>query len=457
MFKKTRKKIVTAIMSILVILFVGVLAGIYGASYAETSKINLEMLKAHAQFLILSETAPYPNAQTAGEAAPGMPDLNAPGADDPAPDEFDRERNELPAGNPSRDNDFRRKFQNRPEYKLSSFYAVVVTKDSMKVVENSNAVFTDEELLQIAETVYRKNRSDGTVNNLSYYKEKTENATLLVFKDNSIMDSSITTLFKYTLIFGAIALVLFFFLSRQLAKMIVQPLEESHTRQKQFISDAGHELKTPVSVIDANAELLTREIGENPWLANIRYENERMGALVTQLLDLARTENVTPQMENVDLSRLVTGEALPFESVVFEQGMILKCEISENIHVLGNSTQLKQLTAILLDNAVHHADEKSEIFLKLKREHNFALLSVTNDGQEIPAEVRKFLFDRFYRMDTARNGEDKHYGLGLAIAKAITDIHHGKIEVHCANGKVEFMVHIPLKKQCMNHGKQKTY
>ena len=436
-------------MSILVMLFVGVLAGIYGASYAETSKMNLEMLKEHARFFILNETAPDapdPNEQTADETVPDEPDPNEPGAAAPVPDEFDRERNDLPAGDPNRDKDLRRKFQNRPEYKLSSFYAVAVTKDGMKVVENSHAVYMDEELLQIAETVYRKNRSDGTVENLSYYKEKKGSDTLIVFKDNSIVDGSITTLFKYTFIFGAIALVLFFFLSRQLAKMIVQPLEESHTKQKQFISDAGHELKTPVSVIDANAELLTREIGENPWLANIRYENERMGALVTQLLDLAKTENVTPQMENVDLSRLVTGEALPFESVVFEQGMTLKCEIRENMHVLGNPTQLKQLTAILLDNAVRHADEKSGILLRLKKEHNAALLSVTNDGQEIPAEVRKVLFDRFYRMDTARNGEDKHYGLGLAIAKAITDTHHGKIDVRCMDGKVEFMVRIPLKK-----------
>ena len=118
---------------------------------------------------------------------------------------------------------------------------------------------------------------------------------------------------------GAAALVVLFFLARYLAGKIVSPLEESYLSQRQFISDAGHELKTPVAVINANLELLSREIGGNQWLSNIQYENERMSALVIQLLELARAENVTPQMESLDLSRLVYGETLPFESVAYEK------------------------------------------------------------------------------------------------------------------------------------------
>ena len=160
--------------------------------------------------------------------------------------------------------------------------------------------------------------------------------------------------------------------------MIIRPLEENHIKQKQFISDAGHELKTPISVVSANAELLAREIGENQWLANIQYENERMGALVTQLLDLARMENVTPQMETVDFSHLVSGETLPFESVIYENGMVFNCEIQDKILVYGNSMQLKQITAILLDNAVKHSTAGGEILLTLKKEHGRAVLSVIN-------------------------------------------------------------------------------
>lgn len=261
--------------------------------------------------------------------------------------------------------------------------------------------------------------------------------------DNTVINESAMTLFRYTLIFGGVALVLFFFLSVFLARKIVNPLEESYQKQKQFISDAGHELKTPVSVVSANAELLSREIGDNQWLQNIQYENERMGMLVGQLLDLARTENVTPQMEHIDLSRLVAGEALPFESVAFEKGLVLNSNIANGIGVEGNSAQLKQIVSILLDNAIRHSKERGEVWLTLTKEHGFAKLSVINKGDEIPEEQRSKIFERFYRVDTARNGEDKHYGLGLAIAKAIATSHKGYIEVGCFDGFVEFKVQIP--------------
>ena len=424
MFKKTRRKIVAAIMSILVVLFIGILAGIYGASYYETARENRKMLQEHARFFSVKEL--IDDGYVPNDLSPNM--------------------NDLMFAEPPHDNSFGNKFQDKPEYELASFYSVVATEDGMVVAENVKAAYTDEELLEIAEKVYQQKQAEGTIENLSFYQADKGKYTLIVFKDNSIVNSSRMTLFKYTLLFGGIALIVFFFLSRQLAKMIVRPLEKSYKKQKQFISDAGHELKTPISVVNVNAELLAREIGENQWLSNIQYENERMGALVTQLLELARTEDVIPQMETIDFGHLVKGEALLFESVVFEKGMTLNCDIVENMRVLGNATQLGQLTAILLDNAVKHGEGRGEILLSLKKEHNCAVLSVINDGQEILPEDCKNLFERFYRVDTARNDKDKHYGLGLSIAKAIVTTHHGKIDVRCRNGKVEFVVRIPLKK-----------
>ena len=197
-------------------------------------------------------------------------------------------------------------------------------------------------------------------------------------------------------------------------------------------------------MISANAELLSREIGDNGWLLNIQYENERMGILVGQLLKLAQTENVTPKMERTDFSRLVAGESLPFESVAFEKGLIIKTDIKSGILVNGNSTQLKQVVSILLDNAIRHGKDKGEISLKLTKEHSFATLSVINSGDEIPEEQQEQIFERFYRMDTARNSEDKHYGLGLSIAKAIAVCHKGEIDVLCYNGLVEFRFKIPV-------------
>ena len=413
MFKKSRRKIVAAIMSILVLLWVGTLGVIYASSYFEMTKQNEQMLKIHAEMYTLSGSFD------------GMKPPNRP----------------FPGGNPG----FDVGFAESPMFQLSTFYTVAVSYegDILEIENEPPTVHTDDNLERLARSIIKGGRDNGTENNLAFYKTDKDGYTLVTFMDNTIVNESAMTLFRYTLIFGGVALVLFFFLSMYLAKRIVNPLEESYQKQKQFISDAGHELKTPVSVISANTELLSREIGDNEWLQNIQYENERMGMLVGQLLDLARTENVTSQMEHIDFSRLVAGEALPFESVAFEKGLNLNTNIANDISVVGNSTQLKQIVSILLDNAIRHSKGGGEVWLTLTKEHGFAKLSVINKGDEIRAEHREQIFERFYRVDTARNGEDKHYGLGLAIAKAITTSHKGNIAVHCFDGFVEFRVKIP--------------
>jgi len=415
-FKRTRRKIVAAIMSVLVLLWVGTLGIIYASSYFEMKQQNRQMLQAHAQMYTLPQAFDQmmPPNRPRPEGGPGF----KPGFD---PDS--------------------------PAFQLSTFYSVAVSYDGevLDIQNNSPAVYTNGALEQMAKDIIKDGKSTGTKDNLTFLKTDKNGYVLVVFMDNTVVNESAVTLFRYTLIFGGAALVLFFFLSVFLARKIVAPLEESYQKQKQFISDAGHELKTPVSVVSANAELLSRELGDNQWLQNIQYENERMGMLVGQLLDLARTENVTPQMEHMDFSRLVAGEMLPFESVAFEKGLVLNSHITNGITVEGNSTQLKQLISILLDNAIRHSKPDGEVRLTLTKDHGIAEISVINKGDEIPAEHRERIFERFYRMDTARNGEDQHYGLGLAIAKAIVDAHHGHIEVNCYNGLVEFHVRMPMK------------
>ena len=408
MFKKSRKKIVVAIMSILTLLWVGTLCVIYISSYFEVATTNREMLKEHAEHYMLEKPM-------GGAFDPMKP---------------------FPDRGPHFDTN---------QFKLSTFYSVAISYDN-KVIEIRNddaAVYTDAELESAARQVLEKSDTNGVIDNLVYYRMDKGGYTLVSFMDNTIIRESMNTLFRYTLIFGGVAIVALYFLAVYLAKKIVTPLEESYQMQKQFISDAGHELKTPVSVVSANAELLSREIGDNQWLANIQYENERMGKLVGQLLELARTENVTPQMEYLDLSRLVAGGVLPFESVAFENGLTLNSQIADGIISLGNSTQLSQLVSILVDNAIRHSRNGKEVFISLTHTRSNAVFSVINDGESIPQEQMAQLFERFYRADEARNGEDKHYGLGLAIAKAIVEAHHGKIEVSCYDGKVCFTVQVP--------------
>ena len=408
MFKKSRKKIVAAIMSIFTLLWVGTLCVIYISSYFEVTTTNREMLKEHAEQYMLEKPM-------GGAFDPMKP---------------------FPDRGPHFDTN---------QFKLSTFYSVAISHDN-EVIEIRNddaAVYTDAELESAARQVLKKSDANGMINNLVYYRMDKGGYTLVSFMDNTIIRESMNTLFRYTLIFGGVAIVALYFLAVYLAKKIVTPLEESYQKQKQFISDAGHELKTPVSVVSANAELLSREIGDNQWLANIQYENERMGKLVGQLLELARTENVKPQMEYLDLSRLVAGGVLPFESVAYENALTLNLQITDGIITLGSSTQLSQLVSILVDNAIRHSRNGKEIFISLTHTRGNVVFSVINDGEPIPQEQMAQLFERFYRADEARNGEDKHYGLGLAIAKAIVEAHHGKIEVSCYDGKVCFTVQVP--------------
>ncbi len=408
MFKKSRKKIVAAIMSILTLLWIGTLCVIYISSYFEVATTNQEMLKEHAEQYMLEKPM-------GGAFDPMKP---------------------FPDRGPHFDTN---------QFKLSTFYSVAISYDN-KVIEIRNddaAVYTDTELESAARQVLKKSDANGMIDNLVYYKMDKGGYTLVSFMDNTIIRESMNTLFRYTLIFGGVAIIALYFLAAYLAKKIVTPLEESYQKQKQFISDAGHELKTPVSVVSANAELLSREIGDNQWLSNIQYENERMGKLVGQLLELARTENVKPQMEYLDLSRLVAGGVLPFESVAFENGLTLDSQITDGIITLGNSTQLSQLVSILVDNAIRHAQNGKEVSVNLTHTRSNAVFTVINDGEPIPQEQIAQLFERFYRADEARNGEDKHYGLGLAIAKAIVEAHNGKIEVSCYDGKVYFTARLP--------------
>lgn len=416
MFKKSRIKIVVTIMSILVALWVGTLGIIYASSYYEMSERNDRMLKTQAQMYTLS----VPKDDV-------MPDLPMPkhGGDKFA---FDPD------------------FSQTPMFRLSTFYSVALTYagETLEIKSDRSDVYSDEELVKLAKEIAKNEKESGKEGNLLFLLTDKGGYKLVTFMDNTVINENTATLLRYTLIFGAAALTLFFFLSVFLSGRIVKPLEKSYEKQKQFISDAGHELKTPVSVVSANAELLEREIGENEWLSNIQYENERMGVLIGQLLQLARFENVTLQTEKIDFSRLTVGEVLPFESVAFEKGLTLDSNIEENIFVDGNASQLKQLIAILLDNAICHGDSGRKILLSLSREHGFAKLTVSNEGKAIPKEQLEHLFDRFYRVDDARTGDEGHYGLGLSIAKAIVTSHKGTILVDCHDGVVEFKIQIPI-------------
>ena len=415
MFKQSRKKIIVSIMGSVILLFAMTLFVIFYVSYRNMRARNIDMMSRH--------TWRAPDAEE-------RPDKES--------DPNGREDGEL------------RPDQGR-HVELLTFYTVVIRTDGTVVhVENEKGIHSDEELIGYARKLIAKGKWYGEYGTLCCLREQKGTVggdyyDIVVFLDNTVIEDSVKILLRNVLIVGSAAIVVLFFLSLWLSKKIIQPLEDNDKQQRQFISDASHELKTPVAVIDANAELLARELGDNEWLSNIRYENDRMGELVKQLLDLSRAESAELPAETVDLSRVVTGEELAFESLAFDRGKTIRSEVGEDIHVTGSETQLAQLVSVLLDNAVRHSAGE-EIALSLRREGHEAVLKVVNEGAEIPPEKKAHLFDRFYRADEARTDEGQHYGLGLAIAKAVAEKHGGSIGVSCADGKVTFTVTLPAKK-----------
>ncbi len=412
-FQRSRRQITAVVMTAFLLLFVVTLAMIYLLSYQELYQENQDMLKIYVdQYRENGNPSQIRHAEQAPQEDGG-----------PETDE-----------SPDRDS---------AHYLLSSFYSVAFDEEGQpfSVDLGSGILYTESQLSETAESLLNIGQSRGTRGNFVYRIDQEETYTLVALMDNTLISDSFTTLFRNALLLGAVMVAALFLCAVALARWIIRPLEESDRRQRQFISDAGHELKTPVSVIEANAELLEREIGGNPWLDNIRFESNRMAELVSELLTLARTERETPQLEPLDFSRLVLGGVLPFESVAFEKGRELECQIEEAVFVEGNSGQLSQMVSVLMDNALSHSEGEGNIAVRLQQEKKDAVLTISNPGF-IPEKDRSEIFARFFQSDTER-GDTEHYGLGLTIARNIVTGHQGEIQVDCSDGRVFFSVHIP--------------
>ena len=284
---------------------------------------------------------------------------------------------------------------------------------------------------------------------LRFLKTRTPMGIRVSFVDISHERSTLDSLLRSSLLIGGASLAVFFLASMFFARWAVRPVEEAWKLQKQFVSDASHELKTPLTVIMTNAELLQSPDyppdAKGRFSANILTMSQQMRGLVENLLELARVENggVGMSFAETDFSRLCEEAVLPFEPLYFENGLLLETDITPGIRLRGSGRHLRELVEILLDNAQKYADPASTVRVTLHHAGRTARLCVANKGPEIPEEQRKHLFERFYRADPAR-GRDGSYGLGLAIAQKIVEEHRGKIWAESRDGVNSFLVQVPL-------------
>lgn len=274
------------------------------------------------------------------------------------------------------------------------------------------------------------------------YAYSLTNKNNLIIMDNISINNKLSYYFRTSILIFILLEIIIIYVSNLLTKWLIKPVMESFTKQKQFIIDASHELKTPLAIITASAESLELEPKEKKWLDNIKSESERMNKLVTELLDLAKSENIDNKLNYSvnNLSKIIEKTSLTFESLIYENNLKLETNIEDNIIFNCNSDKIRELLGILLDNAIKHSLEESKININLYNDKNNIILEVKNRGEPIPKDEQEKIFDRFYRVDESRNRNNNRYGLGLAIAKNIVTSHNGKISVSCKDGYTTFKV-----------------
>ena len=310
---------------------------------------------------------------------------------------------------------------------------------------------SDKELLgELIEESLGSGRETGVIkdHNLRFYQASNPAGTVVVFTDMSSEQATLRNLLETSAFIGILSFFCFLGISIFLSFWAIKPVEKAWVQQKQFVADASHELKTPLTVIMTNSELL-----QNPdyspeekthFSQSIFTMAHQMRYLVERMLELARADNQQKQiiMTPVDFSKLITGAAFSFEGVFFEKGLNLTSQIDPNLCVKGNAQALQQVIDILLDNAQKYSYPEGETVVRLNSAgYNKIRLTVTNPGPSIAQEDLTNIFRRFYRVNKARS-RDGSFGLGLPIAQNIVAQHHGKIWAESNNGFNTFTVEL---------------
>lgn len=317
----------------------------------------------------------------------------------------------------------------------------VILDDKMKVKEISreNVSVDDAIVRNLVTLVQSTGTQSGTLwqDKLRYLVRNTPEGTKVAFADMNREVEVLTDLLWDLLLVGTGALGAFGAISIYLSHWALKPVEHAWDQQKRFVADASHELRTPLTVILANTGILLshredRISDQVKWIEHTEAEALRMKKLVEDLLFLAKSDaDHKPILkEPVNLSDALWNAVLPFESIAYENGVTIDAEIQPGVTVQGDEGQLKQLAVILVDNACKYAGSGGRVSVKLTQQKGCAHLVVNNTGSLIPPEDLPHLFDRFYRVDSARTREQGGYGLGLAIARSIVESHGGTLSAH---------------------------
>lgn len=269
-----------------------------------------------------------------------------------------------------------------------------------------------------------------------YLRSEEDGNIRIIFLDCGRSLTNLRTMLFASILVSLLGLAAVLLLLILFSRRIVRPLAESYEKQRRFITDAGHELKTPLTIIGADTDLAEMELGENEWLADIRRQAERLTGLTNDLIYLSRMEEEQPKLSLIEfpLSDVAEETAQSFLAPARTQGKTLSLAIEPMLSFYGEEKSIRQLLSILLDNALKYSPEGGEISLSVRKQNRSVVLTVSNPSvRPLEKGEQAQLFDRFYRGDPSRSGEGG-YGLGLSIAAGIAAAHRGKIRAESPDG-----------------------
>lgn len=332
----------------------------------------------------------------------------------------------------------------------SRFFSVVLDEDGQVIrTDTGQIAAVDEETAGVyAQSVAGSGRTAGFWGDYRYLVLAEGENTQVIFLDCGRSLSSFRTTLLASVALALLGLLAVLALLLVLSSRIVRPVAESYEKQKQFITDAGHELKTPMTIISADADLLEMECGENQWLTDIRRQAQRLTGLTNDLIYLSRMEEEQPKLQFIEfpLSDVAEEMAQSFQSLAKSQEKQLILAIQPMLSCTGDEKSIRQLLSILLDNALKYSPAGGKLELRLEKQGRSVQLTVSNTTTQ-PMEQDKLshLFDRFYRSDQSRNSETGGYGLGLSIARSIVQAHKGKIRAENPGGMfLSVVVSLPI-------------
>ena len=333
----------------------------------------------------------------------------------------------------------------------SRFFTVSVDTDGeITSIDTSKIVIIhDEDVDDYVARVLEKGRTHGFIEIFRYYVTESESGCRVSFLDCGRKLEAIYTFAFWSLAMSFLGYVAVSIVLMTVAHRIMSPVAQSYEKQKRFITDAGHELKTPLAIIRANADLLDMEFGENESIEEIRRQTVQMSELTADLVFLARMEESGQNhltMTNFGLSEIIEECTYSFERLAASSDKTLAIDVQQGLLVNGNSKVLRQLCSILLDNAIKYSPSGSTVSVSLSKKGRYAALTVENTTATlIPEKDLEFLFERFYRTDSSRNSKTGGNGIGLSIAKSIVDAHSGRISASLpAEDHLQITATIPL-------------